>query len=516
MRLEAQDLVPLDHKLNHTKVLIAVMLLAAVLRFWGLGSKSLWLDEIMSQRRARGTFSQMIGEVAAGDAHPPGYYALQWLAKPLGRSEFAVRVPAAVAGVAVVLATYLLGSALLGGVGGLAAAGGLGAAAFAAISPFQIYYSQEARPYALAMLLASLSLWLLLRLLAEPSASKPAASCALPWIAYTLLAAAMLYTYYYLAFVLVAEGAILAASWPQSKRIIKRWLVSRAAAAALFAPYLLVLAQRMAAAQEAPPLQSRIDVLASLPGAFAHMLTGFDLEWLNAGPAASAVVYAIALVPAALALAMLRSNRLVFRSALLFVLIPAGAVLVLPWRLQVFEPKHLAFVAPMLMILAVYVPVRYAARPVAWLGVGLLAALNVVSLADYRDAEFQKERWPEACEILRENARPGDVIAFNPPWIAYGFDHYCPRAARPDPAQDLSRPAACPPLAIGPGAKRLWIVREYGSNVAPAMPEIDRQLGKLIVEQQLRQAEFQWQSVQRTEAVLPGYAGTLEARLYRW
>ncbi|TFG85189.1 MAG: hypothetical protein E4H18_05590, partial [Hyphomicrobiales bacterium] len=348
---------PLDHKLNHTKALIAIMLLAAVLRFWGLGSKSLWLDEIMSQRRARGTFSQMIGEVAAGDAHPPGYYALQWLAKPLGGGEYAVRVPAAVAGVAVVLATYLLGKALLGaalpGADLPGAAGGLAAAAFAAISPFQIYYSQEARPYSLAMLLAALSLWLLLRLLAAPDAAKPAASRALPWIAYTLLASAMLYTHYYLAFALLAEGAILAASpRPQSKRIIKRWLVSRAVAAALFAPYLLVLAQRVAAAQAAPPLQSRASLLASLPGAFSYMLTGFDLDWLNAGPAASAVILAIALVPVALALAMLRGNRIAFRAAVLFVLIPAAAVLALPWRLQVFEPKHLAFVAPMLMILA--------------------------------------------------------------------------------------------------------------------------------------------------------------------
>ncbi|HUW34545.1 MAG TPA: glycosyltransferase family 39 protein, partial [Planctomycetota bacterium] len=140
--------------------LIAVLAVAAGLRIHSLGSKSLWLDEIVSVQHVRGTFGLMLGEVAQHDAHPPLYYIFQYAARIFGRSESAVRLPSAAFGIALVYMVYRLGRSLLGEHAGLAAAG------LAAISGFAIFYSQEARPYALAMLLAATSAWLLAELLA--------------------------------------------------------------------------------------------------------------------------------------------------------------------------------------------------------------------------------------------------------------------------------------------------------------------------------------------------------------
>ena len=73
-------------------VLLAIMLLGAVLRFYGLGFQSLWSDELASWDFSnRETLSQVIGGVRSDD-HPPLYFLVlhftQWI---FGDSEWALR-----------------------------------------------------------------------------------------------------------------------------------------------------------------------------------------------------------------------------------------------------------------------------------------------------------------------------------------------------------------------------------------------------------------------------------------
>ena len=141
-------------------LLLIILLLASFLRFYRIDAQSFWNDEGNSARIAERTLD-LILEGAAGDIHPPGYYLLLhgWRAL-FGQSEFALRSLSAVAGLALVIFTYLLGRHLFG------EATGLTAAFLGAISPFAVCYSQEARMYALLAALSAASTYLLLRLLA--------------------------------------------------------------------------------------------------------------------------------------------------------------------------------------------------------------------------------------------------------------------------------------------------------------------------------------------------------------
>ena len=97
---------------------------------------------------------------AAGDIHPPlYYYLLHFWRGVFGSSEFALRSLSAVLGVLLVGLTFLIGrKAFSAGVGLLAAF-------VAAINPFQIYYSQEARMYMLLAVIGAAATFFLLRLL---------------------------------------------------------------------------------------------------------------------------------------------------------------------------------------------------------------------------------------------------------------------------------------------------------------------------------------------------------------
>jgi mannosyltransferase len=150
-------------------LLLLILTLAAGLRFYNLGSQSLWSDEGNSAALATRSLVQ-IAHDAAHDIHPPLYY---WLLRlwtmMFGLSEFALRSLSAVFGTLLVLVIYGLGARLFNRTTGLAAS------FIAAIAPFQVYYSQEARMYILVALEGALAVLLFWWFVAQEDARLPVA-----------------------------------------------------------------------------------------------------------------------------------------------------------------------------------------------------------------------------------------------------------------------------------------------------------------------------------------------------
>jgi mannosyltransferase len=206
-------------------VLFAILLLAAFLRFYRLDAQSFWNDEGNSARLSERTIDLII-EGTASDIHPPGYYLLlHWWRAPFGHSEFALRALSAVAGLALVLFTYLTGRHLFG------EAVGLMAAFLGALSPFAIYYAQEARMYALLGALGAASTYLLVRTLSlqSPVSVEQVSESAnqrtiFSAVAYVLTAVAGLYTQYAFSFILLVHNLIFATWWLAiAHRTVRRW-----------------------------------------------------------------------------------------------------------------------------------------------------------------------------------------------------------------------------------------------------------------------------------------------------
>jgi 4-amino-4-deoxy-L-arabinose transferase-like glycosyltransferase len=115
------------------------------LRFWYLGSKSLWLDEAHAAAMARLSFSDFWAGV--DPYHPPLHFMLLGALLPPGRSEFWLRFPSAIAGCLAIPFAYLLGRHLFDREVGSTTA------LLTAFSPLLIWYSQEGRSYSLVTLL---------------------------------------------------------------------------------------------------------------------------------------------------------------------------------------------------------------------------------------------------------------------------------------------------------------------------------------------------------------------------
>ena len=128
-----------DRRATVVAVLLVVVL-GAVLRLYQLGSQPLWVDEATSLRFARQSLSGLWSWSTIVDpGNPPLYYSLLhgWLV--FGDSEATLRFMSVVFGVLTIPLVYILGRTIrdhrLGIVGAL----------LFAISPFQVWYAQEAR-----------------------------------------------------------------------------------------------------------------------------------------------------------------------------------------------------------------------------------------------------------------------------------------------------------------------------------------------------------------------------------
>ncbi|HXS46330.1 MAG TPA: glycosyltransferase family 39 protein [Solirubrobacterales bacterium] len=134
-------------------IVAGLTVLAAGLRFATLGAQSYHHDEIVTASRIlRADFWHAMEAVGFSESAPPLYYALAWVWTQLtGSGEFGLRSLSALAGVAMVPVAYLLGAELRGRRAGIVAA------ALVAVNPMLLWYSQEARGYALLALFTTVA-----------------------------------------------------------------------------------------------------------------------------------------------------------------------------------------------------------------------------------------------------------------------------------------------------------------------------------------------------------------------
>ncbi len=214
--------------------MFCILIIAGYLRFWTLGQQSLWLDEAFSWRQSQHSLLELIKAAASDNTPPLHNLILFFLTRACGDSEFILRSPSALFGVANVAAIYWLGLLLKNRVAGLLAALLLG------LSEYHIWYSQEARTYALLALSATLFAAASVQYLRRPTLA-----CAF-WA--VLNGVALLYSHAYgaltwfsisaavLAIILLAPVGVLTTG--------SNWLLIQVLTVGAFLPWAIIVLQR--------------------------------------------------------------------------------------------------------------------------------------------------------------------------------------------------------------------------------------------------------------------------------
>jgi len=212
-------------------LVLGACLIGTGLRFHALDRQSLWDDEMSTLRTISTPRPQVIQRFATYETHPPLYFLQLKLWRALHfRSLVKLRANSALWGSLGLFLAYLVGR-FYGG-----EALGFLTLAFLALSPYHLAYSQEMRPYAMAVTIA-LAGWLNLErmVLAGRRGGLP-----LQVFLWTVL----LYTHYWGVFVVLAQ-AVYGICASRSTFDRKAVLAAAVISGVLFTPWLPVLSAQL-------------------------------------------------------------------------------------------------------------------------------------------------------------------------------------------------------------------------------------------------------------------------------
>ena len=146
---------------HRQKIIISlIILLGAIIRIINIDQADFWRDEAFTLRAAVMNFGDMWSALT-NDTAPPLYTVIMhyWL-QIFPLNEFWARIPSYIFGVATIYSTYLLAKQLFPYNRKYVYLSTL----LVALNPVLIFYSQEARAYSLLSLLATVSLYLVIKL----------------------------------------------------------------------------------------------------------------------------------------------------------------------------------------------------------------------------------------------------------------------------------------------------------------------------------------------------------------
>jgi hypothetical protein len=430
--------------------LLAIILLAFVLRIYTLGQGPLWFDEALSGVIAGKGWEGILAHTASTPfEHPPLYYmALHVWMSLAGSSAFSLRFFSLFWGVLLIPLLFRF----IKPWGGQRLA--LLTALVTAVSVTHIDQSQNARMYTLVVFLGVLSLFLFFRGLAGRRRSW--------WAGYLIVTGIGVALHYYFGLLLLVPVAILLISGPRYRRALI-WLVAGLLGAGLLAAGWLWLSPG--------PRQAIQQVLsggdanaASLALRIRYTAGGLLLEEPIAGTIGLGILallgvffWPLPAVPDGHPLRLVGSRRFL----LIWLVVPWLAALAIPYWLQ---GRHLAYLWPALFTLAAAGLLALRAKG-TWLfvaGLALVAVTFGYSLYDQEQTIASRPEFGQTMGYIEDQAAPNDLVISNQPAMWPFVDFYAPQGLKvtyvPEKPRVLTPERVAERLEVlARGRSRIWL-----------------------------------------------------------
>lgn len=443
----------LTSKLTPRAGLLVVLALGGLLRIQGL-DRDLWHDEAVALFNARGAnfvpsvipngpeftnavfthdggIGGMLTAIGYTEDSPPLYFLLLrlWI-KTLGESNRTLRLLSVILGLGTIAALYILGCALLSQWTGLVAA------AYLALAPIHIQFSQEVRAYSLVLLLVTLASWAYWRACqtaGEPTSRKY-------WVVYGGLGAVSLYTHYFAAGVFIAHG-LYALVQPRALRlaILKRVIPVGLIVLLLFMPwltssYLDTQINTPGFGWTARPLWEW-QGLEFLANSLCYLVAGWRAEVTY--KSVVGIFPLVAIVMSCLNLRYgLRESRPAFRFSLLLFLVPIlmviGAAVALGRSNPLMPPKYvLPSLIGLLLVVSSAILTRQRPFTSAFIGIGwIVLSLGFEVVLFGNPSRVAHPYWhrnygdiSSAVRKVTDQAKPKELIVF-PTYVAPVWNVY--------------------------------------------------------------------------------------------
>jgi hypothetical protein len=393
--------------------------------------RSVWIDEAISVHEASQSYGQMLHLLRTTDVHPPLYFTLLWavIHGTGSTAELIVRIPSVVPGVLLVAVAFYAARDVWD------RRTARFAAVVATIGPAAVWYSQDARMYALFMLFGTVGAWALVRVLRTGRWRDVAvlvASCA-----------ALLWTQYDTVLVVGTLLAILIGVALRRGLHERAWgLLLRAGVASTavvlsFVPLIGWVIQQYghtSGLSASLPAQAGQGTAGGTPTGLSAYSALANAVWAVAGYHSDhAMVLINAFWPLLILLVLASLGRGTSTAGRVF-----GAVAIVPplvlfiaatRRSDLFDLRYFAATVPMLNLLIARLAATWGRRRFTRVAIPLL--LTVALGAGLIDEQVNRSNprvydFRSAVAFVRGHSRPGDLLLYGPTFLTSELDYYQP------------------------------------------------------------------------------------------
>jgi uncharacterized membrane protein len=441
--------------------------IVCLLTLFGLGIRlyivrGFWLDEATSGFDSRLSYGGML-RYLEHDNHPPLEYSILWgMAHTVGSSQTDLRLPSIAFGTLMIPMLYVAGRALYRRQVGLIAA------AFGAVSPLAVWYSQEARMYALFMLLVTVTIWAQCRALQTDRRRY--------WLAWAAASTGLLWDQWFSALALATQVIfflvviLLDRRQRPWRRPILHLGISVAAVLLTLAPILPLLyiqyRNNQATGLGFGGNGANLGTALSPYGIFNNLVWATFGYHSNGIIAALVAIWPLGILAVLVVLGRNRVSRRSNRQLLALAVAPMTLVFLASGltsqNRSLFEVRYFIELVPALLLLLAgamwQLPSSRGARNViVGITLGLLTAALVLQQSDRDNPRLYG--YTAAIEQINSVARPGAVILYAPKYLNVDVEYLDPRM-RSMPATETP-----PPIAL---SKQIFVFGSFNfSGVSP-------------------------------------------------
>ena len=390
--------------------LVGVVALAFATRLYGLTIQSLWFDEIVTVFLARlSWYHGLDGLLGQGIQLTPMFHWVTKLSFLIDDSDWLLRLPAAMVSLLAVPMIFKLGQRYFNDTVGF------WSALTFAINPFQVWYGQELRLYALLPLAAAGSMVAFEQMLRSRGRRGIAGL-----ILFNLLGFP---AHYFMFFIPLVQFLYIVINFRQYHRLLWPWTIAQFVGVIPLVPWWLFILQRQHFAVGIGWI--------SRPGWLEPLLTFWNFSFAYTGEFSPIKIVGLIVMLIGLGLGL----RLIIKQSpysellILWLFIPPIVTILLSYRtISFYVDRYLLEISPILTVLVIAGLFSVPLPRVRWVALGIFLGVTTWGLGQvYVDrANFSKEDWRAIAQQIDVSARPGDVVVTCTDGQQISFAYYNP------------------------------------------------------------------------------------------
>ena len=477
-----------ENKKDYTFLLILIVILAFILRYYKADTASLWADDAFSYYLSLQNITGILKYLYTFDAHPPLFYFFLHFWVKLGQNPLFLRMPGIIIGSLSIFGVYLLCKELLNKKFAIIAA------FFTALSVSHVYMCREIRMYPYLSFFIIFAFYFFTKLFARGQASelrfdgtnRNCETCplsesaggglaheqtitALPpyrstpyiyWILYTLCMVISWYLHYFGIIAMISQNIIVLLF--RKKINIKYWLYSQIAVLICYAPWFKYLFYQL--------FSSRGPTEAGFT--WKHIFLMFDYFFTSifiSYPAKNAQVfiYAIfALCVIILIFSLINNHKNKFFIAVSFfgfytqfVILYAKSILT---QNSMFQLRYFYYILPLyfMIIIGSFLNKEKFKPLMAAVIIPLFLFFNFMGLYNYYNVkEFTIQRWDEGARYMEQYYDKNDGIIVQNLFQTFPFNYYFKPKHK---EYYVTKDSASRQLSVAMEKhKRIWLVKSF-------------------------------------------------------